>query len=61
MNGPEILDKFVGVAEERVRGLFADAEAEWAERGDASGLHVIILDEARAHCGGCRARCGSSL
>ena len=45
VNGPEILDKFVGEAEARVRALFAPAEAEWAAAGDASALHVIILDE----------------
>ena len=45
MNGPEILDKYVGEAERRVRELFAPAEAEWAAAGDASELHVIILDE----------------
>ena len=30
VNGPELLDKFVGVAEARVRGLFAPAAEEWA-------------------------------
>jgi vesicle-fusing ATPase len=48
VNGPEILDKFVGEAEKRVRELFAPAEAEWAAAGDASMLHVIILDEMDA-------------
>lgn len=48
VNGPEILDKFVGEAEARVRALFAPAEAEWAAAGDASALHVIILDEMDA-------------
>ena len=42
VNGPEILDKFGGEAEKRVRDLFAPAEAEWAAAGDASELHVII-------------------
>ncbi|KAJ1458411.1 P-loop containing nucleoside triphosphate hydrolase protein, partial [Pelagophyceae sp. CCMP2097] len=30
VNGPELLDKFVGVAEERVRALFDRPKAEWA-------------------------------
>lgn len=45
VNGPEILDKFVGEAERNVRNLFAEAEQEWALRGRESELHVIILDE----------------
>ena len=48
VNGPEILDKFVGEAEKRVRDLFAPAEAEWEAAGDASELHVIVLDEMDA-------------
>ena len=50
VSGPEILDKFVGVAEEKVRSLFVDAEAEWAARGAASALHVVVLDEMDAIC-----------
>ena len=45
VNGPEILDKFIGEAEKRVRALFAPAEQEYKQVGDASALHVIILDE----------------
>ena len=48
MNGPEILDKFIGEAERRVRELFAPAEREYEEVGDASALHIIILDEMDA-------------
>lgn len=48
VNGPEILDKFVGGSEEKVRALFADAEKEQAEMGDASMLHIIIFDEMDA-------------
>lgn len=29
VNGPEVLSKFVGQAEENIRNLFADAEAEY--------------------------------
>jgi len=50
VNGPEILNKFVGGSEEKVRELFADAEKEQAEEGDQSMLHIIILDEMDAIC-----------
>ena len=48
VNGPEILDKFVGEAEKNVRALFQPAELEYDAVGDASALHVIILDELDA-------------
>lgn len=48
VNGPEILDKYVGGSEEKIRELFADAEKEQAEMGDASMLHIIIFDEMDA-------------
>ncbi|KAJ9118952.1 hypothetical protein QFC24_005918 [Naganishia onofrii] len=50
VNGPEILNKFVGQSEENVRKLFADAEKEQKEKGDESGLHIIIFDEIDAIC-----------
>ncbi|KAL3823868.1 hypothetical protein ACHAXA_004140 [Cyclostephanos tholiformis] len=50
VNGPEILNKFVGGSEEKVRELFADAEKEQLEMGDQSMLHIIILDEMDAIC-----------
>ena len=48
INGPEVLDKFVGGSEEKIRALFADAEKEQAESGDQSMLHIIIFDEMDA-------------
>jgi vesicle-fusing ATPase len=45
VNGPEILNKYVGQSEENIRNLFADAEKEQAEAGDDSDLHIIIFDE----------------
>merc|ERR1719183_2143769 len=48
VNGPEILDKFIGEAEKRVRALFAPAEQEYKQVGDASALHLTILDEMDA-------------
>ena len=47
MNGPEILDKFVGGSEQKIRDLFADAEAEQKAEGANSMLHIIIFDEVR--------------
>jgi vesicle-fusing ATPase len=50
INGPEVLNKFVGQSEENIRKLFADAEQEQREKGDESGLHIIIFDELDAVC-----------
>lgn len=50
VNGPEILNKFVGQSEENIRKLFEDAEKEQKEKGDESGLHIIIFDEIDAIC-----------
>jgi vesicle-fusing ATPase len=50
VNGPEILNKFVGGSEEKIRELFYEAEKEQAEVGDASMLHIIIMDEMDAIC-----------
>ena len=43
INGPEILNKFVGQSEENIRNLFVDARKD-------EGLHVIIFDEIDAIC-----------
>lgn len=50
VNGPELLNKYVGASEENIRNLFADAELEAAESGDYSQLHIIIFDEIDAIC-----------
>jgi vesicle-fusing ATPase len=50
VSGPSILNKYVGQSEENIRALFADAEAEYKERGDDSDLHIIIFDEIDAIC-----------
>lgn len=50
VNGPEVLNKFVGQSEENIRKLFADAEKEYKEKGDESELHIIIFDELDAIC-----------
>ncbi|KAF6033684.1 hypothetical protein EB796_008011 [Bugula neritina] len=50
VNGPQILDKYVGESEANIRKLFAEAEEEQARCGNMSGLHIIILDEIDAIC-----------
>jgi len=50
VNGPEILNKYVGQAEENIRNLFADAEKEYKQEGENSQLHVIIFDEIDSIC-----------
>ncbi|KAL1922968.1 uncharacterized protein VTP21DRAFT_9344 [Calcarisporiella thermophila] len=50
VNGPEILNKYVGQSEENVRKLFAEAEKEYKQKGDDSSLHIIIFDELDAIC-----------
>ena len=50
VNGPEVLSKYVGQSEENIRALFADAEAEYKERGDDSELHIVIFDEIDSIC-----------
>ncbi|KAF5003935.1 hypothetical protein FDECE_9556 [Fusarium decemcellulare] len=50
INGPEVLNKYVGQSEENIRKMFADAEKEYKEKGDESGLHIIIFDELDAVC-----------
>eukprot|EP00443_Scrippsiella_acuminata_P021688 CAMPEP_0115290248 /NCGR_PEP_ID=MMETSP0270-20121206/63952_1 /TAXON_ID=71861 /ORGANISM="Scrippsiella trochoidea, Strain CCMP3099" /LENGTH=712 /DNA_ID=CAMNT_0002707503 /DNA_START=39 /DNA_END=2177 /DNA_ORIENTATION=+ len=50
VNGPEILNKYVGQAEENIRNLFTDAEKEYKQEGENSQLHVIIFDEIDSIC-----------
>lgn len=50
VNGPEILNKYVGGSEEKIRELFAEAEKEQLEMGDNSMLHIVIMDEMDAIC-----------
>ncbi|KAJ5338549.1 hypothetical protein N7452_005277 [Penicillium brevicompactum] len=50
INGPEVLNKYVGASEENIRKMFADAEQEYKQKGDESGLHIIIFDELDAVC-----------
>ena len=44
VNGPEIISKYLGESESKVRVLFADAEAD----KDKRQLHLIVFDEIDA-------------
>jgi len=50
VNGPEILNKYVGQSEENIRNLFKAAEIEYKEKAEYSDLHIIIFDEIDAIC-----------
>ncbi|KAA8493624.1 Vesicle-fusing ATPase [Porphyridium purpureum] len=50
VNGPEILDKFVGGSEKNIRELFAEAESDFAANGEQADLHIIVFDEIDAIC-----------
>lgn len=50
VNGPEILNKYVGQSEENIRLLFKDAEDDYAKNAENSSLHIIIFDEIDAIC-----------
>jgi hypothetical protein len=50
VNGPEILNKFVGASEENIRKLFLDAEDDYRQNGEHADLHIIIFDEIDAIC-----------
>lgn len=50
VNGPQVLDKFVGESEANIRRLFADAEEEEKRLGPNSGLYILIFDEIDAIC-----------
>jgi vesicle-fusing ATPase len=55
VNGPELLNKYVGESESNVRKMFEVAEEDFRKNGNDSSLHVIIFDEIDAIC---KARAG---
>lgn len=57
INGPELLNKYVGASEENIRTIFLKAEQDHQINGLNSMLHVIIFDEIDAIC---KTRGGSS-
>jgi vesicle-fusing ATPase len=50
VNGPEVLNKFVGGSEEKIRALFEAARKDQDENGDNAQLHLIIFDEIDSIC-----------
>ena len=50
VDGPSILNKYVGESEKNIRDLFVDAEDEQKRRGNNSQLHIIIMDELDSIC-----------
>ncbi|ATZ80361.1 Vesicular-fusion ATPase [Bodo saltans virus] len=50
VNGPEILNKYVGESEKNIRMLFAEAEEEQKIKKEKSQLHLIIFDEFDSLC-----------
>jgi vesicle-fusing ATPase len=50
VNGPEVLNKYVGATEEKIRDLFKDAEEDQAANGEDADLHIIIFDEIDSIC-----------
>jgi len=60
VNGPQILDKYVGESEANIRRLFEDAEEEEKRMGPNSGLHIIIFDEIDAICKARGSQAGST-
>lgn len=50
INGPELLSRWIGMAEEKTRAAFDPAIAEWREKGEDSNVHAIIFDEIDAVC-----------
>jgi vesicle-fusing ATPase len=50
VNGPEVLNKYVGQSEENIRALFKDAEEDQKKNGDSAQLHIVIFDEIDAIC-----------
>lgn len=50
VNGPEILNQYVGKSEENIRNLFQEAEIDMKKNGENSNLYIIIFDEIDAIC-----------
>jgi vesicle-fusing ATPase len=50
IQGPEVLNRYVGGSADNMRSYFADAIKEYKEKGDSSDLHLIIFDEIDSWC-----------
>jgi hypothetical protein len=61
VNGPEILNKFVGESESNIRKLFEDAEAEWSVARPLARALLLLYCLARRARRACRAAVRASL
>lgn len=50
VNGPELLNRYVGQSEANMRELFREQEEDYKKRGDNADLHVIVFDEIDSIC-----------
>jgi vesicle-fusing ATPase len=50
VNGPEVMNKYVGTSEENIRKLFIPAEIDYKQNKAKANLHLIIFDEIDAIC-----------
>lgn len=50
VNGPELLNSYIGKSEENVRKLFENAEKDYNANKSNADLHLIIIDEMDALC-----------
>ena len=50
INGPEIINKYVGQSEENLRNIFKNARQDYSVNGDDSQLYIFIFDEIDAIC-----------
>ena len=50
VNGPALLNKYVGQSEENMRAVFQDAANDLRDNGDGAKVHIIIFDEIDALC-----------
>lgn len=50
INGPELLNKYLGSSEENIRNIFSAAKSDQLLNGRYSKLHIIIFDEFDSLC-----------
>lgn len=50
INGPEIINKYLGESERNLRAVFKEAQDAWKKHGPNSDLYVIVIDEIDAIC-----------
>ncbi len=50
INGPEIINKYLGESERNLRAVFKEAQDAWKKHGVHSNLYIIVIDEIDAIC-----------